>query len=127
MDKSQDEKLDNWTAETLRTAVQSLLDNGITDTPLVEAKPEWILPFQLLIGKIREQSDETGFWWFITGDFPTDHVDSSVAASLREAARYFALRWQVRAANDAEAGSEVAEKAESLYQLTEDDSLWPVE
>lgn len=127
MEISQEEKLGQWTTETLESAVEALLGMGLTDTPLVEAKPAWVLPFQLLIGKIREQRDETGFWWFITGDFPLDHVDASVAASPREAARYFALRWQVRAANEAEAGGDVAEKAESLYQLTEDDRLWSVE
>lgn len=124
MDTSQEEKLNHWRTQTLEGAVQHLLDLGFTDTPLVEAKPVWILPFQLMIGKIREDRDETSFSWFIAGDFPTDHVESSIAASVREAARYFALRLQVRAANESESGNDLAERAESLYQLTQDDRLW---
>lgn len=124
MDNSQEEKLRDWTTRTLGEAVQHLLDLGITDSPLVEAKPAWVLPFQLLIGKVREDRAETRSWWFIAGDFPTDHADTSVAPSAREAARYFALRLQVRAANEAESGNSLAERAESLYQLTQDDRLW---
>ena len=124
MEPSREEQLSDWTAQTLNNAVQELLDRGITDTPLVEAKPAWVFPFQILIGRIREQGDDAGFWWFISGDLPTDHVESSAAASAREAARYFALRWQIRAANEADAGNQLAERAEALYQLAEDDRLW---
>jgi hypothetical protein len=113
METSQNEKLDAWTSQTLETAVQELLDGGITSNALVEAKPAWVLPFQILIGMLREQGDDTGFWWFIGGDLPTDHAKSTIAPSAREAARYFALRWQLRAAKDADAdaGSRLAEKA----------------
>ena len=124
MEKSREEQLREWTEQTLQETVQQLLDRGISDTPLVEAKPAWVLPFQILIGKIREQGDDAGFWWFIGGDIPTDYAESSVAPSTREAARYFALRWQIRAANDTDAGSELAERAEALYQLAEDEQLW---
>ena len=61
METSREEQLKDWTAQTLKAAVQELLDRGITDTPLVEAKPAWVLPFQILIGKIREQGDDTRF------------------------------------------------------------------
>jgi hypothetical protein len=124
METSREERLKDWTEKALKTAVEELLDRGITDTPLVEAKPAWVLPFQILIGKIREQGDDARFWWFISGDLPTDHVESSAAASTRDAARYFALRWQIRAANDKDAGSQLTGRAESLYQLAEDDRLW---
>ena len=127
MNTSHEEKLNEWTKQILGEAVQHLLDLGITDTPLVEAKPAWVLPFQLLIGKIREDRDEANFWWFIAGDFPTDHMDSSTTTSVREAARHFALRLQMRAANEAESGSDLVERAESLYQLAEDDRLWAAE
>ena len=124
METSREQQLKDWTEQTLQATVQELLDRGITNTPLVEAKPSWVFPFQILIGKIREQGDETGFWWFIGGDLAADYAESSAALSAREAARYFALRWQIRAANDTDAGSQLAERAEALYQLTEDDQLW---
>lgn len=127
MNTSANEKLNDWTKKCLGAAVQELLDKGITGNALVEAKPVWFLPYQILIGKIRDHGDDTNFWWFIAGDLPTDYVDSSAAASVRDAARYFALRWQVRAANDADTGSMLAKRAESLYELAEDDHLWAVE
>ena len=125
METSRDEKLETWRADTLTSAVHELLDAGIATSPLVEAKPSWMLPFQILIGEIREQGDETGFWWFISGDLPTDYAESSVATTAREAARYFALRWQLAAAREENAdGIELAERAEALYMLTEDDRHW---
>lgn len=127
METPRNEELDAWTGNTLETAVQELLDGGITANALVEAKPAWVLPFQILIGKLREQGDETGFWWFISGDLPTDFAESSVAPSAREAARFFALRWQLRATRDADAGDELAQKAAALYQLVENEAAWPAE
>ena len=49
MEKSREEQLMEWTEQTLQETVQQLLDRGITDTALVEAKPAWVLPFQILI------------------------------------------------------------------------------
>jgi hypothetical protein len=43
METSRDEKLKDWTAQTLKAAVHELLERGITDTPLVEAKRNELL------------------------------------------------------------------------------------
>ena len=124
VDSNRDEELRAWIDRTLRSAIDDLMDAGVATSLLVEAKPVWVLPFQILIGKIREHGDSRGFSWVIAGDLPTDHADSSLAQSPREAARYFALRWQLDAARDDATPGDLVGKAESLYGLVEDDWIW---
>ena len=92
---------------------------------LIEVKPAWTLPFQLLIGKAREQSDARSFQWFICGDMPLDHLDSDTASTPREVAKHFAMKWQLDAARLQDDSSEtLIENAEALYALADDDNLW---
>lgn len=118
------DKLNAWVKEELHRAVQQLGELGVVGSMVVEAKPAWVLPFTLLIGRVREKSRLVGFDWFISGDAPVTHADSSVAGTPREAARHFALQWQLKAARQGEAGDDLAKKAEALYELVEDDELW---
>jgi hypothetical protein len=96
----------------------------VVESIVVEARPAWVLPYALLIGKIRDKSPSGGFDWFICGDAPLTHVHSSKAGTPREAARHFALQWQLDAARQGPAGAALAEKAGALYQIVEDVSLW---
>lgn len=129
-DEQQDQKA--WTKKTLDAAVYQLIDDGIFENSLVEAKPAWALPFVLLIGKIRPRGSGQKFSWFIAGDCPTSYVDSSVANSPREAARHFALKWQLAAEGEAQTDPSIIdykveqkiEQAEALYDLVELDHLW---
>lgn len=139
------EELENWIKSTLDSAVKELMDRNIVDVLVAEAKPAWALPFQVLIGKIRERGQVVGHTWFICGDrIPTDHVHSSKASSAREAARHFALKWQLRAAREQQSYSDSAGKwmpgarsahgkdglvaqAEGLYELVMADQLWQEE
>ena len=132
------EKLDAWIKTQLSAAVRSLTDQGVIEGLLVEAKPAWVLPFQILIGKIRAQEKPNEFYWFICGESPTDFVGSAVASIPREVARHFALKWQLQAArhqakgnqspttdfNRDEIDTQLAEKAEALYGLVENMDLW---
>ena len=145
MDENQnpqtDEKLKSWVKKQLDTAVRELLALGVYESVVVEARPVWVFPFSLLIGKIREQDQVTGFDWFISGDFPTEMAPSSLASTPREAARHFALKWQLQAnrQSEAEAGtlteqetdagessvnSQLVKRAESLYELVDQDGFW---
>ncbi len=134
-------ELDAWTKKQMHAAVEKLTKAGVFDSPAVEAKPAWALPFQILIGKIRDQGGAQGFFWFICGEVPTDFLPSSVAATPRKAARHFSLKWQMAASqyeanldagpSDAvdgvpsgQSASHLAEQAEALYDLTEEDRLW---
>lgn len=119
-----DENLKAWIKEALDGAVKELTGKGYFDGLLVEAKPAWVFPERILIGKIRGQGVQTGFYWFICGDLPTDCIDSSVASAPRDAARYFSLKWQMDAARKGESGHELSEYAEDLYELADEPSLW---
>ncbi|MBT8059317.1 MAG: DUF4826 family protein [Gammaproteobacteria bacterium] len=113
-----------WVKEQLDRTVQELIGQGRFDRILVEAKPAWALPQSILIGKIREQGPSSGFEWFISGDCPTDLTSAEKASSPREAARHFCLKWQLEAARQGSAGDDLAEIAEALYRLVEEDSIW---
>ena len=133
------EQLNAWTKKQLDASVRKLMDLGVIDSMVVEAKPAWVLPFQILIGKIRAHGHAKDFEWFICGELPTDFLESSVAATPREAAKHFAMKWQLEVARHkdlpaqdspgpvlqlSESGSQLAETAEALYELTDDEGLW---
>lgn len=140
--KSQtEEELEKWLNNKLTSAIRELTEQGLFNTAMVEAKPAWVFPFSLLIGMIREQGETTSFDWFISGDFPTARVHSSSASTARDAARHFALKWQLEAKRMEESNQDPAdegtqqnvggktseqlvEMAQSLYELVEQDSLW---
>jgi len=139
---SEADELRAWTGKELKAAIKTLTEQRIFGGFLVEAKPAWVLPFQILIGKVRERGQDKSFRWFICGAVPTDHADSRVASTPREAARYFALKWQRDAAfgtgvaerspqpTMSSAGNmpgvlSLAEQAEALYELVEDPRVWP--
>jgi hypothetical protein len=142
LDKPGREQLKAWTKKQLDLAVRKLTNPGAIDSMIVEAKPAWVLPFQILIGKIRAHGQSKNFEWFICGDVPTDSLESSVAPTPREAARHFAMKWQLEAARHQDLtaqepggtgpesggedpGEQLAFKAEALYSLVDDAGLWP--
>ena len=119
-----EQKLKVWVDALLAATVRELTDNQLVAGALIEAKPAWFFPLRILIGKIREQGEVTAYSWFISGDLPTAIADSSVAETPREAARYFALRWQLNAASGGDRAEELAAEAENLYRLVDQDELW---
>lgn len=141
LDKPGREELNAWMKKQLDAAVRKFMDQGAIDSLIVEAKPAWVLPFQILIGKIRPQGQSREFEWFICGEIPTDYLASSVAATPRETAKHFVMKWQLAAARHQEKteqnpsetttesqqeglGRQLADHAEALYELVEDDRLW---
>lgn len=113
-----------WVKQTMDDAVQELMDRGVVESVVAESRPSWILPFTLLIGQVREHGDTEGFDWFICGDGPTTVATSKVAATPREAARHFALQWQLQAAREGGDGGGLSQKASALYELAEDEEFW---
>jgi hypothetical protein len=141
IDKRGRAELDAWVKEHLDTVVHKLMKRGNIDSIVVEAKPAWVLPFQILIGKIRAQGSSNEFQWFICGEAPTDYLQSSVASTPRDAARHFAMKWQLAAARYEQKAeqnqdavthesprndpiAQLIEQAEALYLVVEDDRLW---
>lgn len=133
------EKLNAWIKTQLNVAVAELTDQGRIESMLIEAKPAWVLPFQILIGKIRAQGESSNFEWFICGDLPTDFLESTVASTPRDVARHFSMKWQLQAARHQamenqgprgpdsgrdEIDSQLPEKAEALYGLVNEPGLW---
>ncbi len=141
LDKPGKAELDAWIKKQLSAAVRKLMHKGAIDSLIIEAKPAWVLPFQILIGKIRAQGQSKDFVWFICGEIPADSLESTVASTPREAARHFAMKWQLEAARHQDQaapessttkpesdrqdlGEQLSEKAEALYELVEDTRLW---
>ena len=135
------EEVATWTREKLDEAVEQMMRLGIVTDLLVEARPVWTLPYKIMIGQVRDSRDQTTLRWVISGEVPIDYLDSAVASTPREAARHFALKWQLDAAryqdpsvqktlgpDQAQSwdhiGRRLADKAEALFALVEDESLW---
>ncbi len=118
------EELAAWIKKNFDEAIDELTRNGVTGSLLVEAKPAWVFPFQLLIGKIRERDDPDEFLWFICGNASTDHIPGSHAESPREAAKHFALKWQLDASRIGNTDKDLSARASALYQFVEEDRLW---
>lgn len=103
----------------------------------------WTLPHRLFIGKIWPKSDKSRAFWVISGsDIPTDHIEASLAETAREAAKHFAMKWQLQSARLEDLGSSSAAgdetkdvnwaqvanrlqvQAEALYALVDKDDIW---
>jgi Domain of unknown function (DUF4826) len=130
-----------WAKEALGRAVDEILEIGLFDEPLIEAKPVWMYPQSFVIGKVRAQGEDREFLWVICGEAPLDYFKSTLADTPRDAARHFAMKWQLDAARrrdpalngdldadarvDLEAECErIASRAESLFKLIAIDALW---
>ena len=130
-----------WAREELNKVVKEITDQGAIESPLVEARPVWTNARDVVIGQLRDQGAPSEFLWVIGGSVPIDCVPSSVAASPRDAARHFSMKWQLEAARlenpaerqrlsldpaedwDARAKALIA-KAEYLYKIADDDQRW---
>ena len=105
----------------------------------------WIVPQRAMLGRVWPKHGERPRLWVITGVVPTDHAESGAAKTCREAARYFALKWQMEAArlekggsrnpapsqggeiNWQDVSSNISGRAEWLYALMNDDRRWTAE
>ena len=138
-DQAGSEKLDFWIKENLNAAVKKVMEKDLINSPAIEAKPAWVLPFQILVGKVRGAENQGEFIWFICGEVPTDYIESSVAKTPREAARHFTMKWQLTASKyqgenttdnptqlkHDDVVNHLIEQAQALYEVVEDERLWP--
>ena len=139
--KSSREEAMAWAQDRLAKAVDEITKSGIFDSATVEARPEWTLPNSIVIGRVRESGRGNREFWVIAGELPTDCISAELCATPREAARHFALKWQLGAEHlrDPElrkaqglnqerdwepASDELASVAESLYEVVEADKVW---
>ena len=132
--------LDSWFKPLIDATVKEMLARqAVTDTA-VEASPVWMLPYKILISKVWGISQKTRFIWTISGEaVVTDHIPGSMAATPRDAARHFSLKWQMDADRLIAVGkskkpaegqhmgnyaNKLIRDAESLYDLTEQADIW---
>ena len=118
------EPYQSWIKTTLKQGVRELTRMGLFDDVVVQAKPAWAFPGQILIGKIRGRGNLNEFYWFICGNLPTDCLASNAAVTPRDAARHFSLKWQLDAEKKGLDGEELARQAEGLYELADEPGLW---
>ena len=101
----------------------------------------WLIPHRAMLGRVWPKQGANPKLWVITGVVPTDHAETGAARTCREAARYFALKWQLEAArlgkgNDAaprvgdakvdwkSMENNIALRAEWLHDLVQDNRRW---
>ncbi len=130
-----------WIRQTVDAAVTEIMAKGLVEDGMVEARAGWVLSRRYVIGEVREARDHESLYWFITGDVPTDIIAAGVAATPRDAARQFSMKWQLFASQlqdpaareklgfsgdhdwDARSAAIVAQ-AEALYDIVDNDALW---
>jgi hypothetical protein len=135
------EAASGWIRDTLDKAVHEITTLGVITDELVEARPVWSVPYKVMIGQVRVANEPGSFRWIICGDLPTDHISSTVAGNAREALRHFSLKWQLDASRYEDPATRKAfgldenvnwslhterliAKAEELYAMAENESLW---
>ncbi len=139
MDK---EALKAWYTKLLYAVVREMVKIGAVPGAAAEARPVWISPYKVLIAKVWEASQKSDFIWTISGEAViTDHIPGNMAATPREAARHFSLKWQMDAdqlhvlaknrapvANTEEHMEGYTDKliqyAEYLYDMASRDDVW---
>ncbi len=136
------EALKSWYKELLHAVAREMIKVGAVTGSAVEARPVWAVPYKVLIAQVWGAGQKSRFIWTISGDSViTDHIAGSSAATPKEVARHFSLKWQMDAdrllnlaknkapVENAGAHMETYTKkliqyAESLYDLANRDDVW---
>jgi len=136
------EAIKTWYTKSLHSLTREMIKVKAIAGPAVEAKPVWISPYKILIARVWEASQKSEFIWAITGENAvTDHIAGNMAATPREAARHFSLKWQMDAdrllditrnrptvegtqENMETYTNQMIQYAESLYDMASRDEVW---
>lgn len=126
-----EEELQQWVREQFQHANKHLAENGVLFESVNTEECRYLAPF-VAVWKIKSTDGKQ--WWVVSGDLPTNYMSVSAAKTAREAIRHFSFAWQMKAddliakhANDPmqqEFANLLINKAENLYRVQEDDSLW---
>jgi hypothetical protein len=141
-DRAEQQSVKAWYKGLLDRVVREMLKTGAVQGAAVEARPVWVYPEQILIARVWSAAQKSRFIWVIAGDSVViDHIAGSVAADAREAAKHFALKWQMDAdrlvgtvrqkpalahavAQIEDYAKKLVASAELLYRLTELEDVW---
>lgn len=128
-----------WAEPVCKDLAQRLIKRDVL-AGHVRMEVRWAAPGRILLGIAWDDDHPRQRYWVIGGDAVTpDVLPLRVADNPRDAARHFALRWQMTGARMGSAGDEgkhpglvdwagmeerFVEQAEMLYDLTTQDDVW---
>ncbi len=129
-----------WAKEQLKEMCKYLFEAGMIEKE-AEAQVAWSLPHEICIGRVWEKTEPDELFWVIAGDVPTDHIAFTLAETPKDAARHFAMKWQLDSARVASMATPeaadlteridwsgisqtLAAKAEVLFEIIERDEVW---
>lgn len=120
-----------WIRSQFQKANQYLAGKGIIPDNVAVTESRYLPPL-VAVWKLNTKNKQA--FWVISGDLPTDHMPFSAAADARDAMRSFSLNWQLKAENiinsnavdktQQEFANLLVSRAQGLYELFENDSLW---
>ncbi|WP_246047301.1 DUF4826 family protein [Colwellia ponticola] len=124
-----EEQQQQWVKEHYQVATKYLAGKGIITDSVTLEDSRYLVP---LLALWKLTSTDGKKFWVLCGDLPSDHNLVDVAPNAREALRHFSLKWQMQAENLLQANNEEQNKfadllisrADGLYQLYNDKSLW---
>lgn len=126
-----DEQRAAWVRTQFQKANEYLATKGIIPDNVAVSESRSLPPL-VAIWKLNTRDAKS--FWVISGDLPTDHMPLSAAPNAREAMRSFALHWQLKAEQIAQAGFSdqtqvdfanlLVKRAEGLYDLFDNEQLW---
>ncbi|EJI83942.1 MAG: DUF4826 family protein [Alishewanella aestuarii] len=120
-----------WVRAQFQKANEYLATKGIIPDNVAVSESRYLPP---LVAVWKLNTRDAKSFWVISGDLPTDHMPVSAAPNAREAIRAFALHWQLKAEQIAQAGftdktqvefaNLLVSRAEGLYDLFDNEPLW---
>ncbi|PKG84359.1 DUF4826 domain-containing protein [Colwellia sp. 75C3] len=124
-----EEEQQQWVKKQYQIATKYLAEKGIVTNSVTVEESRYLVPL-LALWKLTAMDGKK--FWVLCGDLPSDHSSVDVAPNAREALRHFALKWQMQAENLLQAENEEQKnfaqlligRAEGLYKLYDDESLW---
>ncbi|WP_419147103.1 DUF4826 family protein [Pseudoalteromonas 'SMAR'] len=132
--EQQKERSIQWQRQCIQTAQKHLADKGVLPDAIIEKECRYIEPL-VALWKIKGQNGKR--YWVVTGNLPTDHVESTAATTPRDALRHFSLSWQMKAEGilsvkpidktQADFANLLINRAHGLYELYSNDELWASE
>ena len=125
------EQLAEWVKIQFQRANKHLAENGVLFDTVVTGDSRYLAPY-LALWKIKAHDGKQ--YWVLGGDLPSDFTLADNAPDAREALKYFALSWQMKAQSIQAAApqdktqQEFAEllinRAEVLYDMHKQDRFW---
>ncbi|MCF1426607.1 MAG: DUF4826 family protein [Shewanella sp.] len=123
-----------WVREQFQKANKFLAEKGVIPGKVLTDKSRYLVPF-LAVWKVEASQPKKQQYWVISGDLPTDYVPADVAPTARDAIKHFSLTWQLKAENLIQSGvvrdptqarfaNLLVARAQSLYEMQEDEKLW---